>query len=493
MTERGHAPDLPDDPAAMATPAAIASFMAALREFAIELDATEVFLGGQARHVPFGHVLPVPDVADCPQHLARGFFRQVPGIANEVRVPGPLARFSDTACPAPMPPPSDAMTAAALDALVARWSDDDTTTPGGVDPSETPDRGAAPLAGIRIVDFTHVLAGPFATRVLADLGAEVIKVQTEVRTQGFNGSDFPYAGMWNRSKSSITLNMADERAVGVLRTLVEQSDVVIENFSAGVLDQWGAGWSELSSWNDQIIYLSMQGAGVDGPWRDYVTFAPTVHALCGLTALTGPEGRLDCGPGVAVNDHVSGLAGALALLAALEARRRTGRGQHIDLSQLEVGTYLVGPALLDWQANAREARAGGTRDAFSDPVPNDVVAAADGEWLAVTARHDDDWRRLAPLIAAPSGLDTLDARRRRRDEVHDLLTTWAARQPAAAAVDLLQAPACRRRSCTTPLTSPEATRSYSTATGSCRWTVPSGERSRWTGSPPCCETPTAPS
>ena len=118
------------------------------------------------------------------------------------------------------------------------------------------------------MDFTHVLAGPFATRVLADLGAEVIKVQTEVRTQGFNGSDFPYAGMWNRSKSSITLNMADERAVGVLRTLVEQSDVVIENFSAGVLDQWGAGWSELSSWNDQIIYLSMQGAGVDGPWRD---------------------------------------------------------------------------------------------------------------------------------------------------------------------------------------------------------------------------------
>ncbi len=439
MTERGHPPDLPDDPAAMSTPAAIASFMAALREFAVELDATEVFLGGQARHVPFGHVLPVPDVAECPQHLARGFFRRVEGAADDVRVPGPLARFSDTPCPAPLPPPPGALTPSARDALVARWSErGDAAALADPDRSRAPERGAAPLAGIRIVDFTHVLAGPFATRLLADLGAEVIKIQTEVRAQGMHSSAFPYAGMWNRSKSSITLNMADERAAGVLRSVVEQSDVVIENFSAGVLDQWGAGWSSLSSWNDQIIYLSMQGAGVDGPWRDYVTFAPTVHALCGLTALTGPQGRLDCGPGVAVNDHVSGLAGALALLAALEARRRTGRGQHIDLSQLEVGTYLVGPALLDWQVNAREARAGGTRDPFSDPVPNDVVRGADGDWLAVTARHDDDWRRLALLAEAPSGLDTLDARRRRRDEVHELLVRWATRHPAAAAVDMLQ-------------------------------------------------------
>ena len=404
-TERGHAPDLPDDAAAMSTPAAIASFMAALREFAVELDATEVFLGGQARHVPFGQVLPVPEVARCPQHVARGFFRRVPGVTDEVRVPGPLARFADTPCPAPLPPPLAAMTPSALDALVARWSEPAGADASGSrrpDPSGGPDNYAAPLAGIRILDFTHVLAGPFATRVLGDLGAEVLKIQTEVRAQGVSGNDFPYAGMWNRSKSSITLNMADERAVGVLQTLVEQSDIVIENFSAGVLDQWGAGWSALSSWNDQVIYLSMHGAGVDGPWRDYVTFAPTVHALCGLTALTGPEGRLDCGPGVALNDHVSGLGGALALLGALEARRQTGRGQHIDLSQLEVGTYLVGPALLDWHANAREWRAAGTRDAFSDPVPNDVVRGANGDWLAVTARHDDDWRRLAPLLGAPS-------------------------------------------------------------------------------------------
>lgn len=427
MTERGHPPQLPDDPAAMGTPEAIAAFMSAIKSFALELDAREVFEGGQARHVPFGQVVTIPEVAENPQHLARGFFRPVDHDAGTVTIPGPLARFSDTPCPPPVAPPvADHSRAVEPADVLARWSaspepgerlavDDTTLAPT-----------AGPLAGVRVIDFTHVLAGPFATRVLADLGADVIRVQTESRAQGAHANDFPYGTMWNRSKRSITLNMADERAVKVLRELVSQADVVIENFSAGVLDGWGAGWPELSAWNDQLIYLSMQGAGSDGPWRDHVTFAPTVHALCGLTALTGPEGRIDCGTGVAVNDHSSGLAGAVSVLAALEARRRTGRGQHIDLSQFEVGTYLVGPALVDWFANGREATAAGTRDAFTDPVPNEVLRAPDGGWLAVTARDDDDWARLAPLLCAPADLATVEARRSRRGEVRDLLARWLA-------------------------------------------------------------------
>ena len=219
--------------------------------------------------------------------------------------------------------------------------------------------------------------------------------------------------MWNRSKKSIVLNMTDPRALDVLRRLVEVSDVVTENFSAGVLDEWGAGWPALSSWNPRVSYLSMHGAGEDGPWRDFVTFAPTVHALAGLTAISGPEGRIECGPGVALNDHLSGLAGALAVLAALESRGRTGRGQHIDLSQLELASYLIGPAFVDLRANGREALAAGTRDVFTDPVPNDVVICADGAWLAVTARDDADWSALAAVIGAPSGLESVDDRRAR--------------------------------------------------------------------------------
>lgn len=425
MAERGHPPELPDD--LTDARAVIAAFMVALRAFALELDATEVFQGGQARHVPFGEVLTVAEVVASPQHIERGFMRPVDGIEGNVCVPGPFAQFAGSPCPPPAAPRQAPMTDDDVAALLARWASP-TAAPGAPVAAHAMDAiapgGPLPLAGIRVVDFTHVLAGPFATRLLADLGAEVLKVQTTVRAQGPHANEYPYFGMWNRSKASIALNMADDRALDVLRTLVEQADIVIENFSAGVLDEWGAGWDQLSAWNDQIIYLSMHGAGDDGPWRDYVTFAPTVHALSGLTALTGPEGRTDCGTGVALNDHASGLAGAVALLGAIEARRRTGRGQHIDLSQFELASYLVGPALLDFQANGREATAAGARDAFSDLVPNDVVRTADDRWVAVTARDDDDWRRLAAVIGAGHELATLDVRRQRRHEVRQLLESW---------------------------------------------------------------------
>jgi crotonobetainyl-CoA:carnitine CoA-transferase CaiB-like acyl-CoA transferase len=142
-------------------------------------------------------------------------------------------------------------------------------------------------------------------------------------------------------------------------------------------------------WNPRLVYLAMPGCGGDGPWRDFVTYAPTIQALSGLTHLTNPPGRGDVGLGVSLNDHVSGLFGAVALLAALEQRRHTGEGQLIDLSQLEVGTYLAGPALLDYLDSGRPTEPAGNHDAFEDHVPSDVYLCADGEWLAVSARDDD--------------------------------------------------------------------------------------------------------
>ena len=433
MIEKGHAPVLPPPVESGADAARLAALMSALHGLAKDMDATDLFHGGQDRHVPFGEVYTIPQVAECTQHEYRNFFRPVVGAPTRVRMPGPMAHFSLTPCAPAAPPPTFAT---AVEVVVNRW----TVEPG-------PERGAVragnpdalPLAGVRVIDFTHVLAGPFATRVLADLGAHVVKIQTEARTVGAHANEFPYFAMWNRSKDSVTLNMADPGAPDVLRKMVEQADVLIENFSAGVLDAWGVGWAALQEWNPKLTYVSMQGAGTDGPWRDFVTFAPTIHALCGLTSLTGPEGRLDCGPGVALNDHMSGLAGAVAILAALEARSRTGVGQHVDLSQFELGTYLVGPALLDWFANGREAKAAGTRDPFTDPVPNDVVPTAEGGWLAVTARDDIDWAALAGVLGAGSHLATVGQRRANRVEVRGLLATWAAGCHAEEAAVLLQA------------------------------------------------------
>ena len=293
MAERGHVPEPveadPSNPLAL-----VQSYMSSLRAFALELDATDVFEGGQARHVPFGEVLTIPQVSDSPQHEARAFFRRVANEGADVRVPGPIARFGETPCPPPQAPSTAPLDPDGVAELIRRWSGRADAL-GEAEAASEP--RALPLAGVRIVDFTHVLAGPFATRVLADLGAEVVKVQTETRSFGAHANAYPYFAMWNRSKSSITLNMADPRALDVLRDLVVQSDVVIENFSAGVLEQWQAGWPQMSSWNERLIYVSMHGAGTDGPWRDHVTFAPTVHTLSGITALSGPEGRIRLRPG----------------------------------------------------------------------------------------------------------------------------------------------------------------------------------------------------
>ncbi len=431
MTERGHPPVLPPPAESGADSGMLNALMTALHAFAKDLDATEVFRGGQERHVPFGEVYTIPQVASCPQHEYRGYFRGVTGTPPEIRMPGPMARFSLTPAPPATPPPASPSNP---EDVLNRWTpvaDPDSVAVG--------DPAALPLAGVRVIDFTHVLAGPFVTRVMADLGAHVVKIQTESRSMGAHANDFPYFAMWNRSKDAVTLNMSDPGAADVLRKMVEQADVLIENFSAGVLEEWGVGWEKLKEWNPKLTYVAMQGAGSDGPWRDFVTFAPTVHALCGLTTLTGPEGQLDCGPGVALNDHMSGLAGAVAVLAALEATARTGLGQHIDLSQLELGTYLVGPALLDWFANSREAKAVGTRDPFTDPVPNVVVPTDDGGWLAVTARDDHDWAALANVIGAGSQLSTIEQRRANRAEIRDLLVAWAANRHEDDAARELQA------------------------------------------------------
>ncbi len=412
--------------------------MATIRAWALTKPAAEIFAEGQRRRLPIGDVCTVREVAANPQLAARGFLRPVALGDSTVRIPGPVFRLLDAPSPAASPPGVAETVAAAL----AAWPPRDAH-----DPTPSPARrasGGKPLAGVRVLDFSWVLAGPKATRVLGDLGADVVKLQTELRAQGTGHNDHPFFLMWNRSKRSASLDMKQARAAEIVLKLAEQADVVVENFAPGVLDRWGIGWDALRARNPRLVYLGMAGCGLDGPWRDHVTFAPTIHALCGLTALTNPPGRQDVGHGVSITDHVSGLAGALAVLAALEVRERTGRGQRIDLSQLEVGAFLIGPALLELGAGGREAVANGNRDGLDDLVPNEVYRTADGGWLAVTARDDADWRRLCAVLddatlAADQSLDAVVGRRAQRKRIDAALAAWAARQDADAAMQRLQA------------------------------------------------------
>ena len=422
LHEGGFATDVPAQPAAGQLVTIIEPLMTALRQAALVHDAEELFLTGQSMHVPFGEAYSVAQVAACEQHAARGYFRAVEGH-EPMRLPGPLGRFGRSPVGPPTPPPAHAVP---VDDVAARWP--------ARPPVPSPDAAASgvlPLAGVRVLDFTHVLAGPFATRAFADLGADVIRLQTAARNVGTAANDYPYNVLWGRTKRSIQLEMHHPRAAEVLRALVEQADVVVDNYSAGVLERWGAGPDRLHEWNPRIVTMSMSGCGASGPWERFVTYAPTVHALCGLTALTGPEGDDGCGPGIAFNDHVSGLIGATLLLAALHHRDATGEGQHVDVSQLEIGTWLTGPAIVDHLVTGREARAAGNRDAWTDHLVNDVFLCADGDWLAVTVDEADDDRReaLAGVVGPIAG----------PHDAPGAVARWAATIGASAATDALQA------------------------------------------------------
>ncbi len=414
--------------------------MAVIKTFCLTGDAGELFSEAQKRHIAFGEVQSVAQVAANPQFGHRQLYGDVavdgaePGAT--VRGPWRLVRFSQTPVPVPAGLPAEV---ADGDAVAERWSTRAGTASGGDDP---PDR-SLPLDGIRVLDLSWVLAGPFATRLLGDLGADVVKVQTEERATLVNRPDFPYYQVWNRSKRSVTLDLKRPENLAVIRRLIEASDVLVENYSAGVLERLGLGWDEVRSWNERLVYVSMSGCGHDGPWKDIISYAPTVHAVSGLTRLTNPPGRGDVGCGFSLNDHAAGFGAALSVLAALEARERTGRGQYVDMAQLEVGAYLIGPALVDHFATGRVTEAAGNVDGLADLVPNEVYRCADGGHLAVTADGDEMWSRLAAAIGLDEGesgrLATVEARRTDRASVDGHLARWCRERSAADAMAALQA------------------------------------------------------
>ena len=417
----------------------MAEVMDAVTRFAATKPAGELFTEAQSRHVAFGEVQTPAQIAENPQYEFRGLFGDVAWDGPQVRMPARLARMSGTPAPPPAPPAAEP---APLVTVAERWpASEGGPAVGSTGPAATAQAPTAgPLDGVRVLDLTWVLAGPFGTRLLGDLGADVLKLQTVERATSVNDPEHPYYPVWNRSKRSITLNMKAPGALDVARSLVEQADVLIENYSAGVVTGWGLGYPEVRSWNPSIVYVSMSGCGHEGPWKDIISYAPTIHALCGLTYLTNPPDRGDIGLGFSLNDHAAGFAAALLSLEALEARRRTGEGQYVDLAQLEVGTYLLGPTMLDLLSNGREATPAGNADTLGGQVPNEVYRAADDRWVAVTCRDDDDWTRLCAVtgIESEPAWASAAGRQAARAAVDAAMGRWLSGRTATEAVDALQ-------------------------------------------------------
>ncbi len=428
--------------------------MQVLREWVATRDVEELFFEAQEHHSPYGWVQGVEGVAANPQLEARSWWTRYRGEGEGWETDGPGAPFRLSETPWQLRSPqvvgdasAEALGWATRHARPSGGSEGETPAPQG-EAESSPGR---PLEGVRILDFTHVLAGPFATRVLADMGADVVKVNSTTRA-GPNAPDSHYYLLWNRNKRAVSLDMTRDESRVLCRRLVETADVVIDNFSVGVLDRWGVGYEDARGANPAVIYVQMSGMGADGPWSKFVTYAPTIHALSGLTALTGVPGREDIGIGFSYNDHCAGLHGAVAILAALQARRSTGRGQRIDMAQFEVGVNLLGPALLDWFANGRAAKPCGNRLPYDIAAPHDCYRCADDggggveneRWIAIACMTDGQWQSLCgvmgnPEWAADAALATAAGRVERMDHVNGCLSEWTRTQDAAELMHLCQA------------------------------------------------------
>jgi benzylsuccinate CoA-transferase BbsF subunit len=312
----------------------------------------------------------------------------------------------------------------------------------------------APLAGIRVADFTWVWAGPHCTLQLAHLGAEVIRVETSHRPcvtrqlppfadfePGINRSG--YFNQYNQGKKSIALDLKRPEGLDIARRLCAASDVVTENFAAGVMDRMGLGYDTLRRDHQDLIMIALSGYGASGPDHDKVSYGPAQVPLSGMSSVTGYRDAPPMHVGVSYGDPTGGLFGAVAVLGALMQRRRTGAGQYIDLSQWETSMAVLPEAILPFTMNGTVTPRDGNR--VPHMAPSGVFpSAGDDRWVAIACDDDASFARLAaaidqPQLAADPRFATLSARKSNEDALEAILGDWTRTRTPADATATLQA------------------------------------------------------
>jgi benzylsuccinate CoA-transferase BbsF subunit len=328
-----------------------------------------------------------------------------------------------------------------------------------------------PLEGVRIADFTWVWAGPYCTLQLAHLGADVIRIETRTRPcvtrllppwpegkPGINRSG--YFNQYNQGKRSLTLNYAKPGALEVAHRLVEASDIVTNNFAAGVMERLGLGYEALRKVKPDLIMISLSGYGDTGPFHEYVAYGPTQVPLSGLSSLTGYKGWPPMHTGFSYADPNAGVHGAFALLAALYHRKKTGEGQYIDMSQWECAMGLLPEGIMDYTMNGRAPARDGNRDPLI--APHGIFPSNDrfentgvmiDMWVSIVAADDAEFGRLASAIGQPElardpRFTTAAARKRNEDELEAAIAAWTSQRSAAEAEQILQAAGVAAAVCT---------------------------------------------
>jgi crotonobetainyl-CoA:carnitine CoA-transferase CaiB-like acyl-CoA transferase len=367
-----------------------AEFFASAQPWLSERTVTEIVELSQALRIPAAPVADGAAALECPQYGTRGFFVDGGGQDWSFRRPGPPFRLSKT----PAKIRGEARSQQSGAARPAR---------GTADPS-------MPFTGMKVLDLTTFWAGGYLTCYLGAFGADVVKLESIQRPDGFRYSGaYPHEGddwyersaLWqatNLNKRDVTLDLTSQAGRELARRLAAQADVVVENFSPRVVEQFGLDYPSLVALRPDVIMVRMPGFGLDGPWRDYVGWALNIEQVSGMSAATGYADGPPCnvqGPA----DPIVGVHAGVALLAALEHRRRTGEGQLIEVAQIEVAAAVTAEPVIEYSMNGIvRPRNGNRQRGYCQGV---YPTGTDDAWVALSVRDDNDFAQLAEAIGRP--------------------------------------------------------------------------------------------
>ncbi len=419
-------------------------FETAVQQWTTARTTDEVLEAAGLFRIPAGPVLNGATVTAFDQFVARGVFSPDPS-GRFVR-PRPPFRIGTTDDVGPRVP---------VDAPVepgpsrrSRRAGDAPGTPDGSEPAPLP------LAGVRVLDCTAWWAGPVAPHALAALGAEVIKVEATGRPDLMRYSSVkpPTEDLWwewgpifhaaNSNKRGLTLDLTTDRGRELFERLAATADVVVENYTPRVMDQFGLTWARLHEVNPALIYVRMPTFGLDGPWRDRTGFAQTMECVTGMAWMTGDaDGSPTLVRGAC--DPVAGMHSVIATLLALEERDRTGEGQFVEVAMVEAALNVAAEQVIEHHATGAVQTRDGNRG--PDAAPQGVYRAeGDDAWVALAVADDEQWDALAgllgdPTLAADPALTHADGRRKEHDRIDRSLSAWVARATPEDAVEHLQA------------------------------------------------------
>lgn len=292
-----------------------------------------------------------------------------------------------------------------------------------------------PLQGVRVLDLTRALAGPYCASLLGDMGAEVVKIETSIagerarRLEPSAGGQSLYCMAVNRNKYGAVIDLKKPEGIALLHELVAQADVLVENFRPGVMEAMNCGWDKLAAINPRLIFARISGFGQEGPYARRAGLDMAAQAMSGIMDMTGAPDGPPTMAGVFICDYATGLYAALGVTAALMARTRTGRGQVVAANLLDSALSMLHSAIPDMLLNGNSAGRLGNRDRYT--APTNTFRTADGDWVMLLAGNDVMFPRLARVVGKPELIDdprfrTFKERVRHLAETEAIAADWIA-------------------------------------------------------------------